>query len=213
MPIKFLAHRGLWFELQERNTPAALFRGLDRGYGLETDVRDLNGELVISHDLPDTASAIPVAQLLRYYREGGFTSTLGLNIKSDGLQDKLFDQLKAHKLKNYFVFDMSIPDTLGYLKRNLTTFIRRSELEHHPELALRSHGIWLDELLAPWIDSRIIVAQAALTNAICIVSGEVHGRGYADQWAHIARAVDAGCPPEKLMLCTDIPQAAEKFFQ
>jgi hypothetical protein len=213
MSIKFLAHRGLWFKKEERNTPAALFRGLDRGYGLETAIRDLNGELVISHDPPDDASSIPLELLLQYYKKGGFTSTLALNIKSDGLQDKIYRHLDDHRLKNYFVFDMSVPDTLGYLSRNLTTFIRRSDLEYHPELTLRSQGIWLDELLTPWITSESIVQDGTSTNAICIVSAEIHGRGYANQWAQIARAIESGYPSEKLLLCTDFPHEAEEFFK
>ena len=47
-----LAHRGLWFCEEEKNSSNALFKALDLGFGIETDVRDLCGELIISHDPP-----------------------------------------------------------------------------------------------------------------------------------------------------------------
>lgn len=211
--MKILAHRGLWFNRDERNSLSALFKGLDEGYGLETDVRDLNGQLVISHDMPIADSAIPLEQLLRYYTDGGFTSTLGLNIKADGLQEKLCRELQDHNIKHYFVFDMSVPDTLDYLKIGIPTFIRRSDLEHHPEITSRAQGVWLDELIEPWIDAEVILEQTAKADAVCIVSGELHGREYASQWAQIESALNLGCPSSKLLVCTDFPNKAERFFK
>ena len=211
--MNILAHRGLWSNQDERNTLSALFKGLDDGYGLETDVRDLNGQLVISHDMPVADSAIPLESLLHYYRDGQFTSALGLNIKSDGLQGKLCRHLRDYNIKHYFVFDMSIPDTLGYLKLDMPTFIRRSDVEHHPEIMLRAQGVWLDELINPWIDAEVVLKEAAKADAVCIVSAELHGREYAWQWAQIENAVNLGCPLEKLMICTDYPREAERFFQ
>lgn len=211
--MKLLAHRGLWFNRDERNTLSALFKGLDEGYGLETDVRDLNGQLVISHDIPISDSAVPLEKLLQYYSDGGFTSTLGLNIKADGLQEKLCQQLKDHNIKDYFVFDMSVPDTLGYLNLGMNTFIRRSDLEHHPKLSPRAQGVWLDEMIEPWIDAGVIMAQAAEADAVCIVSGELHGREHVLQWAQIKGAINLGCPTGKLLLCTDFPHEAERYFK
>ena len=196
--MKILAHRGLWFNGDERNSLPALFRGLDGGYGLETDVRDLNGQLIISHDMPTADTAVSLDKLLCYYTDGGFTSTLALNIKADGLQEKLHRKLQDHNIKHYFVFDMSVPDTLGYLKIGMPTFVRRSELEHHPEITSRAQGVWLDELCEPWIDEEVILEQAAETDAVCIVSGELHGREYASQWAKIESALNLGCPSSKL---------------
>ena len=53
-----LAHRGLWAEADERNTLAAFRDAFAHGWGVELDVRDLDGALVISHD-PPAAGALP----------------------------------------------------------------------------------------------------------------------------------------------------------
>lgn len=55
--IKIIAHRGMWFQQDEKNTFPAFERALQNGFGIETDFRDCNGELVISHD-PASQNAI-----------------------------------------------------------------------------------------------------------------------------------------------------------
>ena len=45
-----LAHRGLWQNVAAKNSISSIKLALVNGFGLETDIRDLDGELVISHD-------------------------------------------------------------------------------------------------------------------------------------------------------------------
>ena len=54
--MKILAHRGFWADEEEKNTLSAFGKAFDSGFGIETDIRDRNGELVISHNPPDTSS-------------------------------------------------------------------------------------------------------------------------------------------------------------
>lgn len=210
--MEFLAHRGAWSNRVDQNSFSALCDALDKGFGLETDIRDLNGQLVISHDLPIARLSMPLEQLLAYYKRGSFASSLALNIKADGLQAALSRMLEKFNIKNYFVFDMSIPDTLYYLKFDMCTFIRCSELEKYPKLELLTHGVWLDELTRSWINKSVIIEKAQKAKKVCIVSGELHGREYISQWGHIRDALSMGGLSEKLLLCTDYPEEAERFF-
>ena len=50
--IKILSHRGYWKKVEEKNTIQAFENSFSHGFGLETDIRDLNGKLVVSHDIP-----------------------------------------------------------------------------------------------------------------------------------------------------------------
>ena len=211
--MKILAHRGICLNGKKENTLNSLFKGLDEGFGVETDIRDFNGQLVISHDIPTNDSAIPLERLLRYYSDGKFTSILGINIKSNGLHSQLHRELHDHNIKQYFVFDMSVPDTLGYLKMGMTTFIRQSDVESHPEMVPLTQGIWLDELIKPWINAKVILGQTATTNSLCIVSPELHRREHKRQWSQIEKALDLGCPEKKLMICTDYPHEAKRIFK
>lgn len=54
--MKIISHRGLWKQPHEQNTKGALELSLSSGFGVETDIRDFNGSLVISHDIADKDS-------------------------------------------------------------------------------------------------------------------------------------------------------------
>ena len=51
--MQILSHRGLWKSKNEQNTKQSFEISLEKNFGIETDVRDYNGELVISHDMPE----------------------------------------------------------------------------------------------------------------------------------------------------------------
>jgi hypothetical protein len=211
--MEYLAHRGMWFKQEERNTLAALFEGLDAGFGLEVDVRDMSGELVISHDVPQPSNPPPVlTELFSYYSKHQFTSTLALNIKADGLHNLLLAQLNEFEINNYFVFDMAVPDAMAYSARGMKLFMRSSDLEIYrgkPPIS----GIWLDELIHNWVDSQTILKELAGADALCVVSRELHGRDKTEQWNDLKLVLSTEGVSNRLMLCTDFPQEAKRFFE
>ncbi len=50
--IEIFAHRGYWLKESEKNTKTAFERAFDSGFGIETDLRDIKGTIVISHNMP-----------------------------------------------------------------------------------------------------------------------------------------------------------------
>ncbi|MCK5347159.1 MAG: hypothetical protein KAR20_27305, partial [Candidatus Heimdallarchaeota archaeon] len=106
-----LSHRGCWKRDEEKNMPSAFKRSFNLGFGTELDVRDYCGRLVISHDIPDSES-MDFKTLLEVYCEFDKGLSLAINIKADGLQKLLLDLLNEYQIENYFVFDMSVPDSL-----------------------------------------------------------------------------------------------------
>ena len=68
--MQVISHRGYWKTAAEKNTATAFARSFEMGFGTETDVRDLNGLLVISHDMPQH----PTMTLRQYLADlGSFT--------------------------------------------------------------------------------------------------------------------------------------------
>ncbi|EEU7820833.1 hypothetical protein ACPX04_001201 [Campylobacter upsaliensis] len=49
--MQILAHRGFWREKNEQNTLASLAKAFEMGFGIETDLRDGGGNLLLSHDI------------------------------------------------------------------------------------------------------------------------------------------------------------------
>ncbi|MCT7581812.1 PI-PLC domain-containing protein [Aliarcobacter butzleri] len=206
-----LSHRGYWKETQEKNLPIAFERSFSLGFGTETDIRDYKGELVISHDIADE-NCISVKEMFEVYNKYDNTLSLALNIKADGLQLKLKKLLEEYKIENYFVFDMSIPDGLGYLKQNIKAFTRESEYEKVPSFYDEACGTWLDEFQEHWITKEVIEKHIKNNKKICIVSPDLHKREYKNEWQHY-KEIEKELGIDNLMICTDYPEIAREFFR
>lgn len=206
-----LSHRGYWKEVPEKNLPIAFERSFSLGFGTETDIRDYKGELVISHDIADE-KCISVKEMFEIYNKYDNSLLLALNIKADGLQVKLKELLEEYKITNYFVFDMSVPDGLGYLKQNIKAFTRESEYEKIPSFYEEACGIWLDEFQGHWITKEVIEKHIKNNKQICIVSPDLHKREYKKEWQHY-KEIEKELEIKNLMICTDYPEEAKEFFR
>jgi len=206
-----LSHRGYWKETHEKNLPIAFERSFSLGFGTETDIRDYKGELVISHDIADDKS-ISVKEMFEIYNKYDNTLPLALNVKADGLQVKLKELLEEYKIENYFVFDMSVPDGLGYLKQNIKAFTRESEYEKIPSFYDEAYGIWLDEFQGHWITKEVIEKHIKNGKQICIVSPDLHKREYKKEWQHY-KTIEKELGVNTMMICTDYPEITKEFFR
>lgn len=208
--MTILSHRGYWTKFSEKNTTSAFEQSFSLGFGTETDIRDFKGELVISHDIADK-DCISVKKMFEIYNKYDKTLPLALNIKSDGLQIKLKELLEKFNILNYFVFDMSVPDGLGYLKQNIKAFTRESEYEQIPSFYNEAYGIWLDEFQGHWITKEVIKKHIKNGKQICIVSPDLHKREYKKEWQHY-KEIEKELGIEGFMICTDYPEEARSFF-
>ena len=208
--MEILAHRGYWRSPDEKNSETAFRRAFEGGFGVETDLRDFGRQMVISHDIPGP-SAMPLSAFLELYLACGGMHTLALNVKADGLQEPIEEALLTYGIRNYFLFDMSVPDTLGYLARGLATFTRRSEYEAGSALDDRADGLWLDALEEGWVSLAMIVEALGRGRSIAIVSPELHRRPHRAAWEQWGEAMSRR-QGGRVMLCTDYPTEAEAFF-
>ena len=208
--MKIISHRGYWKIPAEKNTITAFKRSFALGFGTETDIRDLNGELVISHDMPcgDEMRFEKFLALVSSY-EDAHSLTLALNIKADGLLMPLKTMLAGYKHLDIFVFDMSVPDSRSYLNSDLSTFMRMSEVEKTVAWLDQAEGIWLDGFSSIWYDSTKLHSILNQGKKICIVSPELHGRDCMELWS----LLDPFTHYDSLLLCTDLPEKAATYFK
>ena len=214
--MMILAHRGLWQDPAERNSLPALTDALEAGFGLETDVRDRDGKLVISHD-PAGPDAMPLTALLDVYTNCPAAGVLALNIKADGLQTALAETLQRCGISadRYFVFDMAVPDALGYLRHDMPCFTRQSEIEPVPAFIDRASGIWLDCFESDWITRAEVMSHCMAGRRVALVSSELHGRGYLStwqEWREAYRVLRQRGHGDRMIICTDHPHEARAYF-
>ena len=248
--MQILAHRGLWNlhdftpRLRQDSTPRfkqdsapqikpnkpnslkSFECAFKNGFGIETDLRDFNENLVISHDIA-TSSAVKAEQLFILYQQFARESNvcksstnpanlppLALNTKADGLQNLLKNLLEKYRITNYFCFDMSVPDMRIFAKSGLKFFTRQSEIEPNPALYDDAKGVWCDEFYNHWISKETILGHLENGKKVAIVSPELHKRDYKNAWQNYAQILQS-CKLQNnpnIFLCTDFPLLAQEFF-
>jgi hypothetical protein len=205
--MEILSHRGFWECPKEKNQEVAFSRSFDRGFGCETDLRDCSGEIVISHDMA-TGGEMTFKQLLHIMN--GRNLTLALNIKADGLAEGMHELLDHYNHTNYFNFDMSIPEMVKQIDMKITVYSPLSEIIKAPFLLDESSGVWLDSFYSVWYDNAVIENLIDKNLRVCIVSNELHGRSYKEQWSNLRS--NKYISSSKLLMCTDMPEEAADYF-
>ncbi len=224
--MQILCHRGWWSEPGGRNGEPAISRAITAGLGVETDLRDHRGEVVVSHDPPTSQIGLlnldDLLKLVDVHGERGPErgdhargTVLALNVKADGLAAPVSAALASactDSALDAFVFDMSVPDLRAWIRRGVPVFTRHSDLEPSPVLYEQAAGVWLDDFgFRPWWTARTVTTHLCAGKRVAIVSPELHGRDHRPIWDLILDA-DLHHDPS-VMLCTDLPGAALQAFR
>lgn len=197
-----IAHRGYWKTENEKNSFAAFKRAFNNGYGVETDLRDIKGEIVISHNMP-TGNEMTFEDFLQLL--DGRNLPLALNIKADGQAEEIKRLLDKYKHTNYFTFDMSIPEMIVQHKVGLQVFTGLSDIIPNPILFDKAKGVWLDCFNSDWFGEKEITDLLNQGKEVCIVSPDLHKREYKNVWNRYKNI-------SGIMVCTDHPDEAEVYF-
>lgn len=207
--INIIAHRGFWHDIEQKNTIKAFRLALENNFGIETDLRDFDGQVVISHDIPNK-NCITFKEFMEIVAEYA-PQTLSLNIKSDGLQQLVKEELRWYS--DYFCFDMAVPDALGYKASELIFYTRFSEIELKPSLLSESSGIWLDNFSSNMLNVDALSEFLQQGKNVVLVSPELHSYEYESYWTDLLEYLKNN-PGKKHMvgLCTDKPSDAKEFF-
>jgi hypothetical protein len=163
--MKIISHR--------RNTLLELL-ATDSKYGIEVDIRSEGDRLITHHDPFATGDSFD--EWINAYRHG----TLILNVKEEGLEERLIDLMQSKGIVDYFFLDQSFPFLVKWSKAGEhRCAVRVSEFETI-ETALTLAGkvdwVWVD-----CFDHFPLNEQAAkrLKDAkfkLCLVSPELQGR-------------------------------------
>lgn len=211
---QIFAHRGAWRgTIASGNSDGALLRAAREGFGIETDIRDFAGKVVVSHD-PVPSGAAP-STLLEFLRSPNgpsvHQSPLALNVKSDGLSHVLLKNTESSMelpSKSFF-FDMSIPETLRYSKANLPFAVRVSEYEPVTtiqEIRWPSKPVatWVDGFHGEWFldDGGEWLLRRTEQGLVTIVSPELHAR---DSSRVMDWFLENASEYPNLTICTDLP--------
>ena len=198
---RILAHRGHWSEEYnqeelEKNSLQAITRAANFGFGVETDIRDFCGRVVISHD-PVINKSIEFSEILGLQISG----LVALNVKADGLVPLIIsDMERGAAAFEYFFFDMSYPELVRYRVGELPVAERKSEFESISIYS--SKYIWVDSFNSDWYLEELMLPLKPDGTKVVVVSPELHGRPYLQTWKWLANQM---VKDESLYICTDYP--------
>jgi glycerophosphoryl diester phosphodiesterase len=208
--MQIISHRGYWKSEDEKNTLVSFERSFSLGFGTETDIRDQNGKLVISHD-PPLGECMSLFEFLSLFDSINPNLPLALNIKSDGLLPFVKRELDCFpRILNYYFFDMAVPDSMGYINNQMPVLTRRSEYEGSSMLDAKSAGIWLDCFHSLWYDNKFLQSLLLTTKKVFIVSEDLHGRNPDSHWSQLKKwNVHKS---DNIIICTDYPETCNTYF-
>ena len=188
------AHRGQWDNQAGPNSELSIQKAISNGFSVETDIRDLKGEIVISHD-PCVGN-----NYKRFSEVIDKNSRIAINVKSDGLVGRFQEYIRQIKESKSFIFDCSFPELLKYKQAGIPHAIRMSEYER--ELAWVPDYIWLDCFESDWWLEETYVLDLIRKTPTIVVSPELHGREHFNVWQRVLELRSAGL---NLSVCTDFP--------
>lgn len=99
-----------------KNTP--------KNYGIEVDIRPYGKRIILHHE--PFVKGEDFEDFLKHYNN----KFIILNIKSEGIERRVFDLIKKYKISNYFLLDVPFPFMVKYINQGFTQFaVRFSEFE------------------------------------------------------------------------------------
>ena len=142
-------------------------------YGVEVDIRVSNSKLICQHD--PLVNGPLFTDWLREYRH----KTLILNVKEEGIEHLVLEEITKFGISDYFFLDQSFPYLLKNAKNGLrNAAVRVSEFENI-ETALSLAGlvdwVWVDIFSKFPLDQTEISRLRNAGFKICVVSPELHG--------------------------------------
>jgi hypothetical protein len=204
--MELIAHRGLWSKTNSKNSLKSLKIALFNNIHIETDIRDYNGEIYISHDpINANSNQILLRDLISAHKQLKSKSKIFLNVKSDGLLTLMRDEIF---LKNkLFFFDMSTPELVIYLKNKMDILIRKSDVEDYKIHNNLYSGYWIDSFYDnQWFFKK---NRTILKNKFySFVSPELHQKDHLDFWKQLSKLNHH----KNIYLCTDLVYQASIFF-
>lgn len=197
--MKLISHRRNTLE-ELKQTPSK--------YGVEVDIRSYGDDLVIHHDPCVVGNSFE--EWISEYKN----DTLILNVKEEGLEQRVIQLMEKYGIEDYFFLDQSFPFLVKWSNLGVSrAAVRVSEFESvETALTLAGKIDWV------WIDCftrfPLSTAEAKMLKQagfqLCLVSPELQGRDAEKEIPELIQLLDKlKIMPEAA--CTKRPDLWEKW--
>lgn len=159
--------------IQHRRNTATQLQDTPPQYGVEMDLRSCADQLIVHHD--PFVDGERFEDWLREYRH----RLLILNVKEEGLEQRIIGLMRKHGIEEYFFLDQSFPFLVRTANQGESRCaVRLSEyepVETALALADKVQWVWVDCFTRFPLDGAAAARLHAAGMKICIASPELHG--------------------------------------
>jgi hypothetical protein len=159
-----------------RINKAADLKNISTSFGIELDLRDCDGKIILEHDPFNYKNSDEFDDYIKHYQH----QTLILNVKSERIELEALKILKKYNIKKYFFLDSSFPMIVNLSKsgeRNIA--LRFSEFEGLDtirNMAGKVNWVWVDCFSKLPINRDIFIELKKLNYKLCLVSPDLLNR-------------------------------------
>ena len=155
--------------IRHRVNTSKELKKIKKNFGVEIDLRSHNKEIVLHHD------PFKKGELFSSWIKNFDHKLMVLNVKEEGLENKILQIIKKNKIKNFFFHDQTFSTLLKNMKKTNVS-IRYSEYE---DLKKTNHlfknikWLWIDNFTEIKLQKKLYFFLRRKKVRICIVSPEL----------------------------------------
>lgn len=188
--------------IMHRRNSIALLSETAPQLGVEMDVRSFGDRLIVQHD--PFVDGEDFEDWIAGYRHG----RLILNVKEEGLEERLLDLMAKAGIEHFFFLDQSFP----FLMRTIRTGERRcairvseyEAIETALSLAGKAQWAWLDSFTDQLIEPARYRQLVEAGFDVCLVSPELQGRSPQEEIPRLRAHFDTN-GLALAAVCTKVP--------
>ena len=157
--------------IYHRRNSIGLLKNSPKIYGIEVDIRSLGKELIINHDPFEEGPFF--SAWIKNYNHG----TLVINLKEDGLEEKIIYYLKKYKINSFFFLDQLMPSIIKTSNMGeLNCAVRVSDyesIETAINIKNKVRWVWVDIFQKFPLNHKKFIDLKKNNFKVCLVSPEL----------------------------------------
>ncbi len=159
--------------IHHRRNTLELLKETKNDFGVEIDIRSYGDDLIVNHE--PFENHIKFENWLRAYKH----KFLILNIKEEGIENKVLNLMNENNIKNFFLLDQSFPSLIATAKSGESRIATRVSEYESIETALSLAGlvnwVWLDFFTHFPLNYCQYFELKKAGFKFCLASPELHG--------------------------------------
>lgn len=207
--------------VNHRTNTIKILKETPQRFGCEIDIRNHGVDLIVIHD-PFIQEGPKLEEFLEEYKH----QFLIINVKEEGLGNRIFQLLQVYNINEYFILDETVPFIFKHARAGQSNFaFRVSEFENYKNaLEIQKvlgqfdsslNWIWADTFTGEVFSAEAVKEMQKANYRCCFVSPELHRLDDPESWRVLIESFYSTLKDRMIipdMICTKEPLLWEKLY-